>query len=261
VTGASRHLALPLCVALFTLVSTGARAERLVISLSSRHVQITSTYTGAELVVFGVIERDATSASRGDGYDVVVTTRGPLGNVVVRAKQPLGPIWVNRDQAKFTTVPATLSVLSSIPTAEIAAPELRRRFRLGLDNATLPPGSETAALRPSEVIFSDALVRLKQQAGLYVELPKSVSFVTPNVFRATVPVPATAPLGRYDVEVALFAGGVRLARESTGFEVDKAGFEQVVAREARDNSLAYGLTTAAIALLFGWIATVIFRRD
>jgi uncharacterized protein (TIGR02186 family) len=190
-----------------------------------------------------------------------VTARGPLNNIVIREKKNLGLVWINSDQAKFQDVPATFAVLSSKPLADITSPELRRRFRLGLDTATLPPGGEAAFRRRSDSTFTDALVRLKRATGLYVERANGVSFITPGLFRATVPVAATAPLGRYEVEVALFAGGVRLARELTSFDVDKVGFEQVIAREAREHGLLYGLATAGIALLFGWIATVIFRRD
>jgi hypothetical protein len=39
------------------------------------------------------------------------------------------------------------------------------------------------------------------------------------------------------------------------------GFEQFVASSARDHGLLYGLATAGLALLTGWIASVVFRRD
>jgi uncharacterized protein (TIGR02186 family) len=74
-------------------------------------------------------------------------------------------------------------------------------------------------------------------------------------------VPATAPPGNYDVEIALFADNVLLSRAHTSFELVKIGFEQRVAAMARDWSAAYGAATAGVALLFGWLASVIFRRD
>jgi hypothetical protein len=52
-----------------------------------------------------------------------------------------------------------------------------------------------------------------------------------------------------------------LARNQTNFELVKTGFEQDVAALAREWSLLYGLAVAAMAVLFGWIASVIFRRD
>jgi hypothetical protein len=54
---------------------------------------------------------------------------------------------------------------------------------------------------------------------------------------------------------------VLLARTQTHFELLKTGFEQQVGDLARDWSILYGGATGLFALLFGWIASVIFRRD
>ncbi len=249
-----------LAVAAVALAPTVASAESLTVSLSHHRVQITSTYTGAELVVFGLIGRDAAGAARAGGYDIVITARGPRAATVVREKQPLGPIWINRAQVKFFDLPVTKAVLATKPLEDIAEPELRRRYRIGLDTATIPKVDASAATG-REIEFRAALLRLKTSSGLYTQNERGVVFIADNVFRGNVPVPATAPLGNYEVEVALFQGGVRLAQETTNFEVTKAGFEQLVARESREQSWLYGALTAAVALMFGWIATVIFRRD
>ena len=59
----------------------------------------------------------------------------------------------------------------------------------------------------------------------------------------------------------LFSDNVMLSRAQTNFELVKSGFEQDVAAVAREWSILYGLVVAALALLFGWMASVIFRRD
>jgi uncharacterized protein (TIGR02186 family) len=61
--------------------------------------------------------------------------------------------------------------------------------------------------------------------------------------------------------VKLFADGAVIARTSSAFEIIKVGFEQFVADAARDYGVLYGLVTAAMALLTGWFASVVFRRD
>ena len=76
--------------------------------------------------------------------------------------------------------------------------------------------------------FRDALLRLKTRDGLYVQNERGVTFLTPAIFRAGMPLPATAPPGNYDVEVTLFADTVILARTVTSFELVKSGFEQQV---------------------------------
>ncbi|GGH10320.1 membrane protein [Alsobacter metallidurans] len=244
------------CLSLL-LLSGRAHAEALVLSLSNHRVQITSTWAGSDLVIFGVIDNDRRSVTRQEPYDVVVTAIGPRASTVVREKVRLGPIWMNLQQRKFFEVPITVAQISSRPIAAITAPDLRRRFGLGLE-ALLDPAGYDLIYDPS---FRSALIRLQRNAGLYKTDERGVTFITPSIFRAIVPVPPTAPLGGYEVNVALYSGGVLLARESTNFEVSKAGFEQAVATAARQHPYLYGLATAAIALIFGWLATVIFRRD
>ena len=47
----------------------------------------------------------------------------------------------------------------------------------------------------------------------------------------------------------------------TAFEIGKVGFEQFIASPARQNGLAYGLVTAFMALMTGWMASIVFRKD
>jgi uncharacterized protein (TIGR02186 family) len=239
------------------LAASPAGAEGLVLSLSSHRVQITQTYTGAELVIFGVITRDGRSTGRQGGYDVVVTANGPKGSTVVREKIRIGPIWVNLAQRKFVGVPATLAVLATRELDLVASPALRARYGLGIDALIGPSGTDPQF----DGAFREALIRLKRDGGLYVEDGRAVTYITPDIFRATVPVPATAPVGSYDVSVSLLSEGVQLTRETTNFEVSKVGFEQVLAQSARSRAWTYGLATAVMSLVLGWLATIVFRRD
>jgi uncharacterized protein (TIGR02186 family) len=102
---------------------------------------------------------------------------------------------------------------------------------------------------------------LRGEQGLYLERTNAVTFLTPTLFRTAIPLPADAPIGSYEVDVKLFADGVMIARERSAFELYKVGFEQLVANAARHHGFVYGLGTAGLALLVGWLASVVFRRD
>jgi uncharacterized protein (TIGR02186 family) len=249
-----------LLTALLLVGAADANGETLVASLSTSRVLISSNYTGSSIAVFGAIERDAQTIARSSGYDAVVTVRGPRETLTVREKQKVGPIWINRAEQRFPNVPAFLAVLSSAPIETITTEPLRRRLRVGLDAVAEAAGASSTGLsEPNR--FRDALLRLEQREGLYFQDERGVSFLTRTIFRTAVPVPATAPPGNYEVEIALFADTVPLARAFTNFELVKIGFEQQVGVLARDWSLAYGAATAGVALLFGWLASVVFRRD
>lgn len=245
------------------LVAGGAApgaAESLTVSLSSERVAITSNYTGSSVVVFGAIERDAQTVPRAGEYAIVVTVRGPPQPIVVREKEPFGPLWLNREEQRFPAAPAYIGVFASGPLAAIADEPVRKRLRLGLQAIVEAPDFTRGRGRRDRP-FREALVRLKDAERLYITNEAGVTFLTPALFRASVPLPAIAPPGGYEVEVVLLLDGVALSRVESRFHLFKMGFEEQVGAIARNWSLAYGLVTAACAVLFGWIASIVFRRD
>ena len=106
-----------------------------------------------------------------------------------------------------------------------------------------------------------AFLRVRMNEGLFHESPTGVTFLTPRLFRATVPIPGIAPTGTYQVEALLLSGGEVIARETTAIEVLKTGFEELLASAAREYGLLYGLATALLALGTGVAANFMFRRD
>jgi uncharacterized protein (TIGR02186 family) len=237
-----------------------ASAERLVASLSSHVVQITSNFNGVELVLFGLVEGDQPNDTLRTKYDLVATTTGPHQTVVTRRKQRMFGIWVNAESRAFVDVPSYVSVVSNRPIDAIADAETLRRQQIGVENVALPAkdGTNQAA---TDDEFRQALLRLKGERKLYGETPDGVTFLTPTLYRASIFVPAEAQTGNYEVIVKLFADGIMVARTNSAFELDTVGFERFIAFSAVDHGTLYGLATAFMALMTGWFASVVFRRD
>jgi uncharacterized protein (TIGR02186 family) len=251
-----------LAAAALAALADPAAAERLVSSLSSHRVLITPSFVGTELVLFGTVEPDVANAPRRGRYDVVATVSGPRESLVVRRKERVIGIWVNTDSRSFVQVPSYLAMLSTRPLEDIASLDTLRRLQLGLRRTLLPQqiGPDTADVVRDDP-YRNAFLRLKQSRGLYVEGPNEITFLTPILFRGSIPLPAGAPVGSYDVELKLFADGTLITRGGDAFEIVKFGFEQFVASSATNYGLLYGLATALMALLTGWVASIVFRRD
>jgi uncharacterized protein (TIGR02186 family) len=259
--GARSMLAVALVLASIFANAQPAAAERLIASLSNHRVMITSNYTGVELVLFGTIERDAASPARHGPYDIVATVTGPRESVRTRRKQRVLGIWVNTESRTFIDPPSYLAVLASHPLDAITAIDNEKRLKLGIRNTAFPELIHNDIGEVSNDPFRTALVRLMRERGLYTEEPNAVTFLTPTLFRAAISLPAQVPIGTYDVDVKLFADGSLITRSDSAFEIVKVGFEQFVVNAAREHALLYGLATAMMALLTGWIASVAFRRD
>jgi uncharacterized protein (TIGR02186 family) len=261
----TRRLAIAACALLgaaFAAVNPAA-AERLVTTMSRHQVLVTSSFTGTSIVLFGTIEPDSpTARRRTTGYDLAVTVSGPRQSIVERRKERVLGIWTNMASRTFIDVPSYLAVLTSQPFEQFLPVLAVTRQQLGLDNFVLRQQSETTNRDIGrDDVFRSNFIRLKTQHRLYMQSTNGVTLLTPTVFRAEVPLPAEAPIGVYEVDVRVFAEGAMIVRASSAFEVVKIGFEQFVANAAQEYGLLYGLATAMMALMTGWFASVVFRRD
>ena len=99
-----------------------AQAERLIVSVSNHRVTVTPNYSGEELVLFGSVEKDASTPATRTSYDLVVTVSGPRADMVTRRKERKLGIWINTDSRVFLNVPAYLARLSNRPFGGISSP-------------------------------------------------------------------------------------------------------------------------------------------
>ncbi len=258
-----RPIALAALLALATLAAPlQARAEQLIVSISNHRVTVTPSYAGDELVLFGSVEREKDSPERPGGYDLVITVSGPRADLVTRRKERRFGIWVNANSRLFINVPTYLSVFSNRPMEAIASPEVQRRQQMGINHVLLTQrvGSDFADVVATDP-FRSAFVRLRMEHGLYRQVTSAVTFLTPTLFRVSIPLPGEVPIGLYEIDIKLFSSGALVTKTETAFEIVKVGFEQFVATAARQHGFIYGLFTVLMALMSGWMASIVFRRD
>lgn len=237
------------CTAALFRASAPLRAQELVADLSSHLIAITTGFTGTDVVLFGAVD--------GPG-DVAVVVQGPQGETVVRRKSRVAGIWLNTDSLGFAEVPGYYTVATTRPLAELAGEAVLSRHEIGVDHLRLVPEEDVA---PEELgAFRAALIRNKQEQGLYGAGTDQVAFLGGRLFRTTIYFPANVPTGAYTVGVFLIRDGEVVSAQITPLAVSKVGLSADVSEFATRQSALYGVFALVFAIAAGWLASVIFRK-
>ena len=234
--------------------------ERLEIGMNTNEIAITPDFAGADLAIFGtIVNADELLNSIGQ-YDIVVTLEGPKDTTTVRRKERVFGIWMNRHSVTFKEAPASYSLSSTRKIeGEPGVPPLEAPG-VGIDHIDLTP---TDFLRGGEFLeeFRSALRRLKLESGLYVPDPGGVKFISSTLFQANLKLPANIPNGTHMVHAALFKSGKFVMEKTLPLRVVKTGLEQQITDAAHNQPVLYGLFSVFLALVTGWGASLILRRD
>jgi uncharacterized protein (TIGR02186 family) len=234
--------------------------EGLEIGTSTSEIAITSDFRGADLTVFGALNNaDELFLAIGQ-YDVVVTLAGPVDYATVRRKQRVFGIWMNTDSMTFEQVPESYSIASTRQLEDIQNQSSLNRLGVGIDHLTLSPTGFVGNATQINV-FREAYRRLKLSNGLYQRDTSGVRFVSPSLFRATLRLPANVPDGVHVVHAYLFKSGELIQSRDLPLRVVKTGLEQTITDAAHQQPLAYGLFSVFVALITGWGASILFRKD
>jgi uncharacterized protein (TIGR02186 family) len=229
-----------------------AAAQQLVSGISQDLIQITSNYTGSDIVVFGAVE----GADAQEDKDVVVVVRGPDTDITVRRRDRVAGVWINHDAAHLSGMPAYYYLASTRPLKAITTPSTLTRLGIGLQNLEPDAVHSHHDFEP----FRQAALRYMTRDKLYTEASGSVEFLSSTLFRAHVPIPAGVARGQYNVQVYLFRNGEVVSAQSTPLFIDQTGLERRLFTFAHDRPFNYGLVVVLMAVIMGWISSLLFRR-
>lgn len=239
--------------------ATAANPESIEIGLSTDKVSITADFTGADLTIFGALDGADPLVSRQGRYDVIVVLEGPARPVVVRRKDRILGMWINAQSETFVNVPVSYSVATTRALQDITDPKSYRQLSLGADNLYLQPAEQDDPVTIDE--FTDALRERKKATGLFSVRVGGVQFLSQSLFRATVSLAPNVSVGTHRARAFLFKSGVFVRETSAQLEIVKSGFEQRIFDFSRAYGFAYGVLAVALAMLTGWVGSIVFRRD
>ena len=247
--------ALFLCIA---ALAGAARADDVLAGLSRDRLALDATFDGSELLIYGAIRRTSIVAEGEDPLDIVVTLRGPNQPVTVWRRDRRAGIWVNVEGVRVSRAPSFYAVMSSGPLAEILSVEedLRHRVSVGQAVRAFGPAAVTG-LSPS---FVEALIRLRTEAGAYLQPDGGVEIDGGTLFSTRIEFPSALMEGSYDARILLLREGAVIDTFETRIHVEKVGLERFLYTLAHDQPLVYGIMALLLAILAGWGASEAVRR-
>lgn len=234
--------------------------EALNIGISSTEIAIVPDFSGTDVTVFGAIENVDPALLAKGGYDIVVALEGPRDRITMRRKERVAGIWINRHSIVFEAMPESYSMTSTRDLPAIASDLELVTHSVGLPRARIVPSSFSG--RAEEVaLYRDAFLKLKTGSRLYQENPGGVKFVSSSLFAATIHIPADVPNGRHLIRAYLFREGRFFDEKQLEMNVVKTGLEEAITSAAFQQPMMYGVFAVLLAVLTGWAASLMFRRD
>lgn len=236
------------------LFALPTHAEEVVADLSQSRISITTDFDGSEILIFGAVKRE-TRIDDDNPLQVLITVAGPSEPLTVRRKSRRFGIWVNTDAVEVDGAPSFYAIATTAPLDQMITEVEDLRHHISTPRAVRSVG---ATIEGSED-FTQALIRIRSGDDLYQTNYGAVRFDDQTLFSTSVRLPANLHEGEYRARFFLTRDGKVLDTYETEIAVQKVGLERFLFRLSRDNPLAYGIMSLAIAIAAGWLASAAFR--
>lgn len=241
---------------LFLLLASPLKAEEVVLGLSQDQVSISTNFDGSEITLYGAIKREAPIPSE-DPLQVIVTISGPNEPVTVRRKDRRLGIWVNVDAVNVSSAPSFYAIATSAPWDDVINEADDLRHTISIPRAIRSVGAWSQVDDPQT--FIDALIRIRMNNNSYALKEGTVDLRDSTLFTTAIQMPANLTEGDYATRIFLTRGGKVISEYETSIDVRKVGLERWLFNLSRQQPLAYGILSLAIAIAAGWGASAAFR--
>jgi uncharacterized protein (TIGR02186 family) len=164
---------------------------------------------------------------------------------------------MNTDTLEVDTAPSFYAVATSSDLSSTINDTEDLRYKVSIPRAIQSVGAPMDVLDAAP--FSDAVIRIRSNQGLYQLHENKVDIDEQTLFRTSIEMPADISDGDYTARILLTRDGNVIDEFTTTIDVRKVGLERFLFNMSRENPLSYGLMSIAIAIFAGWAASLLFR--
>lgn len=244
---------LTICLGLMMLALPASAVENLVADLDQEEVFITTDFNGAELLLFGALERASID-------DIAIIVTGPSKKIAVRRKDKVVGIWLNTENADVVGLPSFYHILTTRPLNEIASGNTLKLNRLGFDHIPFKLDANSSIDEGTVEEWKAALIRNMKNTGLWADQVGQIKVISDVLFRTNIQIPANIMPGNYKVRTLHFRDGAVVNENVSTIMVSKSGLSAIIYRMAHEYAPFYGIFAIIFAVASGWLAAVAFRK-
>ena len=253
---------LTISIIIFLILTFNVMA--LVIGSDDEEILIDANFSGQDLLVFGAFYGDP-SQPRDEKGDLLIEVIGPSEDIILRKKKSFIGFWLNAYQVEFRDIPGFYYLSSTsemdkefLNQNNIGILKAKRSSEIDWSSLTINWGGVDTDTDKKE--FHEALIRTKTHEDLYKETSNEIEILDGNLFKTSIHIPNTVPVGKYDVNVYLIIDEKITKQYSYHFTVTRIGIEEAIYNFAFDFPLLYGIISLTIAVITGWSGAELFRR-
>ena len=225
--------------------------DNLVTDLSESTVEISSTFSGADILLFGAYD-----GQKND--DIIVVVSGQKGNIKVDKKEKKFGIWMITESIKFLNVPKYYYIASNRKIEEITNKTEIKKRKLDFNSFELK--NNKIDYKNLDKKWYEALKRNMKKKQFWKIEENSIKLNKNTLFRKTLSLPSNVSTGIYNVKILHYREGNLISQEESKIKIDKTGISANIYNFAQNFSAIYGIIAVIIALFFGWFTNFIFRR-
>ena len=230
---------------------TAFAKDNLVTDLSESTVEISSTFSGAEILLFGAYD-----GQKND--DIIVVVSGQKGDIKVDKKEKKFGIWMITKSIKFLNIPKYYYIASNRKIKEITNKTEIKKRKLDLNSFELK--NDKIDYKNLDKKWYEALKRNMKKKQFWKIEENSITLNKNTLFRKTLSLPSNVSTGMYNVKILHYRKGNLISQEESKIKIDKTGISANIYNIAQNFSAIYGIIAVIVALFFGWFTNFIFRR-
>ena len=234
-----------LLITCFLLLRANSYAkEELAARLPQDEIDITASYHGERLMIYGAVPKDA---------DIIAVVTSPKESLTMKMKGKVGPFWMDVKDIHFKNAPSMYKVHSTRMISDILSIEKQEELGIGLH------GLKKQIADGAEERLTDEFIKLKNDEGLYSIKEGDIKIYKQKLFETYFYWPPKAPTGKYNIEVYAVRNGRVILHDTETLMVEKVGVEAFVSNLAKNNGMIYGILSVAIAIGSGFAVGILFK--